>query len=67
PRRPRAAESGDDGSTGIDTAALPPAIGRPDRNADADSENGDEAPAAKPRRTRRTLAARSATDVEAAE
>lgn len=69
PRRPRVADAGDDGSssTGIDTAALPPAIGRTDRSADTDSDAGDEAPAAKPRRTRRTLAARSATDVEAAE
>lgn len=69
PRRPRVADAGDDGSssTGIDTAALPPAIGRTDRSADGDGDAGDEAPAAKPRRTRRTLAARSATDVEAAE
>ncbi|NJB88678.1 hypothetical protein GGR90_000830 [Sphingopyxis italica] len=49
---------------GIDTAVLPPAIGRPERAAEG--EAADEAPAAKPRRTRRTLAARG-SDVEAAE
>ncbi|ALH78869.1 hypothetical protein AN936_00295 [Sphingopyxis macrogoltabida] len=69
-RRPRKDESaGDDnGNAGIDTAVLPPAIGRPERSveADAGADGGDEAPAAKPRRTRRTLAARS-SGVEAAE
>ena len=43
---------------------LPPAIGRPERSAEG--EAADAAPAAKPRRTRRTLAARG-SDVEAAE
>lgn len=71
PRRPRAAEvdSNDDGgNAGIDTAVLPPAIGRLERSveADAETDGGDEAPAAKPRRTRRTLATRS-PGVEAAE
>ncbi|WP_293704588.1 DUF4167 domain-containing protein [Sphingopyxis sp. UBA6723] len=71
PRRPRTveADSNDDGgNAGIDTAVLPPAIGRPERSveADVDTDGGDEAPAAKPRRTRRTLATRS-TGVEAAE
>ena len=63
-RRPRQDDSVDKGDAGIDTAVLPPAIGRPDRSAESDAEG--EAPAAKPRRTRRTLATRS-TDVEAAE
>lgn len=71
PRRARAveADNGDDsGNAGIDSAALPPAIGRPERSADADTDTdaADEAPAAKPRRTRRTLATRT-TGVEAAE
>lgn len=73
-RRPRKDDSaGDDkGNAGIDTAVLPPAIGRPERSPEANLDvdggaaDGDEAPAAKPRRTRRTLAARS-TGVEAAE
>ncbi|MBY4635555.1 DUF4167 domain-containing protein [Sphingopyxis sp. XHP0097] len=68
PRRARAAEK-DDGDAGIDTAVLPPAIGRTDRTNDeaADSET-DEAPAAAPkaRRSRRTLAPRG-PGVEAAE
>ncbi|WP_120221915.1 DUF4167 domain-containing protein [Sphingopyxis sp. FD7] len=63
-RRPRQNDSGETADAGIDTAVLPPAIGRGERPADADG--ADEAPAAKPRRTRRTLAARN-TDVEAAE
>ncbi|SEH16854.1 protein of unknown function [Sphingopyxis sp. YR583] len=63
-RRPRQDDSADNGNAGIDTAVLPPAIGRPERAAD--SEATEEAPAAKPRRTRRTLASRN-TDVEAAE
>jgi len=62
PRRNRAAE-GDDAGAGIDSAVLPPAIGRPERDA---GEDAAEAPAPKPRRTRRTLAARD-TGVEAAE
>lgn len=71
PRRPRAAEvdgNDDGGNAGIDTAVLPPAIGRPERSieADAETDGGEEAPAAKPRRTRRTLATRS-PGVEAAE
>ncbi len=63
-RRPRQDDSADNGNAGIDTAVLPPAIGRPERAVESDAEG--EAPAAKPRRTRRTLATRS-TDVEAAE
>jgi len=63
-RRPRQDDSVDNGDAGIDTAVLPPAIGRPERPAESDAEG--EAPAAKPRRTRRTLATRN-TDVEAAE
>lgn len=71
PRRPRAVEAegnSDGGNAGIDTAVLPPAIGRPERSADADtdSDGGEDAPAAKPRRARRTLATRS-PGVEAAE
>ncbi|WP_171003741.1 DUF4167 domain-containing protein [Sphingopyxis sp. L1A2A] len=71
PRRPRAVEADgndDGGNAGIDTAVLPPAIGRPERSADADtdSDGGEDAPAAKPRRARRTLATRS-PGVEAAE
>lgn len=71
PRRPRTVEADskdDGGNAGIDTAVLPPAIGRPERSVEADVETdgGNEAPAAKPRRTRRTLATRS-TGVEAAE
>lgn len=63
-RRPRQDDSADDGNAGIDTAVLPPAIGRPERSAESEAEG--DAPAAKPRRTRRTLATRN-TDVEAAE
>lgn len=64
-RRPRQEEdNADNGNAGIDTAVLPPAIGRPERSAESDAV--EEAPAAKPRRTRRTLATRN-TDVEAAE
>ena len=71
PRRPRTVEvdgNDDGGNAGIDTAVLPPAIGRPERSVetDAETDGGDEAPAAKPRRTRRTLATRS-PGVEAAE
>ena len=62
-RKPRSAK-GEDGRGEIDSSVLPPAIGRPERSAESDAEG--EAPAAKPRRTRRTLATRS-TDVEAAE
>ena len=58
------AAAADKDRAGIDTAVLPPAIGRPERAAEG--EAADEAPAAKPRRTRRTLAARG-SDVEAAE
>ena len=67
-RRARQDDGADKGNAadnaGIDTAVLPPAIGRPERSAEG--EAADEAPAAKPRRTRRTLAARN-SDVEAAE
>ena len=71
PRRPRAAEADtndDGGNAGIDTAVLPPAIGRPERSveADAEADAGEDTPAPKPRRTRRTLATRS-PGVEAAE
>lgn len=71
PRRARPADA-EEGNGAIDTAVLPPAIGRPDRaeeeGADAaGADAGDEAPAApKARRTRRTLAPR-APGVEAAE
>lgn len=68
PRRARAAEK-DDSDAGIDTAVLPPAIGRTDRANDEAADSGtDEAPAAAPkaRRSRRTLAPRG-TGVEAAE
>ena len=65
PRRTRAVEAADDNAS-IDTAVLPPAIGRPERSVEADTAGEEEAPAPKPRRTRRTLATRS-TDVEAAE
>ena len=65
PRRARPADS-DEGNAGIDTAVLPPAIGRPEPSAEAEAGDAGEAPAPKPRRTRRTLAARD-TGVEAAE
>lgn len=58
-------------ASGIDSAVLPPAIGRSERAAaesaapEGAADEGD-APAPKPRRTRRTLAARD-TGVEAAE
>ncbi|MDZ3832426.1 MAG: DUF4167 domain-containing protein [Sphingopyxis sp.] len=67
PRRTRV-QDGDEGGSGIDSAALPPAIGRTERSADEAGDAVEEKPAAKPRRTRRTLAARD-TDagVEAAE
>ena len=69
PRRARPADA-DEGNAGIDTAVLPPAIGRPDpapeANAAESADTAAEAPAPKPRRTRRTLAARD-TGVEAAE
>ncbi|MCM3417871.1 DUF4167 domain-containing protein [Sphingopyxis alaskensis] len=64
PRQESRSERGDTADAGIDTAALPPAIGRGERTAEVGAD--DEAAAVKPRRTRRTLAARS-TDVEAAE
>ncbi|MBO9698062.1 MAG: DUF4167 domain-containing protein [Sphingopyxis sp.] len=63
PRRTRAAESDND-SAGIDTAVLPPAIGRTDRSDEG--AEAEAAPAPKPRRTRKTLAPRD-TGVEAAE
>lgn len=74
PRRTRPVESDandgndDGGNAGIDTAVLPPAIGRPERSADvaADTAGDDDAPPAKPRRARRTLATRG-PGVEAAE
>lgn len=59
-RRPRDTDAGSDVG-GIDSAVLPPAIGR-----SAESEAAGEAPAPKARRPRRTLAAR-AEGVEAAE
>lgn len=62
PRRTRPADADD--NAGIDTAVLPPAIGRPERSVEAEAD--EEVPAPKPRRTRRTLATRT-TDVEAAE
>jgi len=69
PRRaPRAAEV-DDGNASIDTAVLPPAIGRPERAEESEAEaeaEAEEAPAPKARRTRRTLAPRG-PGVEAAE
>ncbi len=61
PRRPR---DEDEGGAGIDSAVLPPAIGRPAPEPVADEAEAAEA-APKPRK-RRTLAARS-SDVEAAE
>lgn len=65
PRRPRDAETliPDAGDAGIDSAVLPPAIGRTEPVAEAVA---DEAPAPKARRTRRTLAPRDA-GAEAAE
>lgn len=63
PRRARPADA-DEGSASIDSAVLPPAIGRPEPSADAGET--DEAPAPKARRTRRTLAPRD-SGVEAAE
>ncbi|MGV7119275.1 DUF4167 domain-containing protein [Sphingopyxis sp. 550A] len=69
PRRARPADA-EEGNAGIDTAVLPPAIGRPEpapeANAAESADTAAEAPAPKPRRTRRTLAARD-TGVEAAE
>ena len=65
PRRARPADA-DEGNGGIDTAVLPPAIGRPEPAAEADASEAGEAPAPKPRRTRRTLAPRD-SGVEAAE
>ena len=65
PRRARPADA-DEGNASIDTAVLPPAIGRPEPTAEAGAGEAGEAPAPKPRRTRRTLAARD-TGVEAAE
>lgn len=65
PRRARPVDA-DEGDASIDSAVLPPAIGRPEPSADADAGDGDEAPAPKPRRTRRTLAPRD-SGVEAAE
>ena len=63
PRRARPADA-DEGNASIDSAVLPPAIGRPEPSADAGE--ADEAPAPKARRTRRTLAPRD-SGVEAAE
>ena len=63
PRRARPQDEGE-GDAGIDTAVLPPAIGR---SAEAAEPEGDDAaPAPKVRRPRRTLATRGA-GVEAAE
>ena len=66
PRRAaRPVEADDNGDAGIDSAVLPPAIGRPERVEAAESD-AEEAPAPKARRTRRTLAPRG-SGVEAAE
>lgn len=64
-RAPRTAEAIE--ATGIDSAALPPAIGRPANGKTADTElAGDDAPPPKTRRPRRTLAKRD-EGAEAAE
>lgn len=63
--RPEADVNDDGGNAGIDTAVLPPAIGRP-AEPEAAEGDADEAPAPKARRTRRTLAPRG-SGVEAAE
>ena len=66
PRRARPVEA-DEGGAGIDTAVLPPAIGRPERSAAEEAPAAaaaEEAPAPKARRTRRTLAARGAEVAE---
>ncbi|QNO29557.1 DUF4167 domain-containing protein [Sphingopyxis sp. OPL5] len=65
PRRPR---DEDEGGAGIDSAVLPPAIGRPAPAPapEADEAEAEAAEAAPKPRKRRTLAARS-SDVEAAE
>ena len=70
-RRARQDDSADKGAeqnrAGIDTAVLPPAIGRTERSAEG-GEAAEAAPAPKPRRTRKTLAAAPRdTGVEAAE
>ncbi len=65
PRRTARAVETDDGAAGIDSAVLPPAIGRPERAEEAEGD-AETAPAPKARRTRRTLAPRG-PDVEAAE
>ncbi len=62
-RRPR---DEDEGGAGIDSAVLPPAIGRPAPAPEADEAEAEAAEAAPKPRKRRTLAARS-SDVEAAE
>lgn len=66
-RRPRAAEPDND-SASIDSAVLPPAIGRIERDAEPEvtADDVDEAPAPKKRAPRRTLATRSG-GIEAAE
>ena len=65
PRRAARPDVEDNGDAGIDSAVLPPAIGRPERAEEAEGD-AEEAPAPKARRTRRTLAPRG-SDVEAAE
>lgn len=65
PRRAARPVEAEDSDAGIDSAVLPPAIGRPERAGEAEGD-AEEAPAPKARRTRRTLAPRG-SDVEAAE
>ena len=60
PRRPRAEAPHDAGeSTGIDSAVLPPSIGRSAAPAPIDSDSDEVASAPKARRPRRTLATRN--------
>ena len=67
PRRAARPADADEGAAGIDSAVLPPAIGRVERSVDDGADDGaEEAPAPKARRTRRTLAPRG-PGVEAAE
>lgn len=66
PRRAVATPPTEPEAAGIDSAVLPPAIGRTERAAGDGADGGGDAPPPKPRRTRRTLAPRD-TGVEAAE
>lgn len=66
PRRAARPVEGEAEGSGIDSAVLPPAIGRTERSAEESGEGGEDAPAPKARRTRRTLAARD-TGIAAAE